>query len=87
MTDIFFPPDGGNAASIAARAKKICVDCKVEVNCLRYSLEGMTVSQDKVGIYARTTAKQRDRLRRQLKKTGVLDGPAVREGKPEWQAT
>lgn len=56
--DLFFPPHRSN--SVARSARRICATCPVRAHCLDYALG----DPDLDGIWAGTTPRERQRLRR-----------------------
>ena len=56
---IFFPV-GDTDASTIERAREICMNCQVNVDCLEYALE----TNQRAGIWGGTTEDERKSLRR-----------------------
>ncbi len=57
--DIFFAGQGENAA--VAEAKAVCADCDVRMVCLEYAVR----NPQTLGIWGRTTARERREIRKQ----------------------
>lgn len=62
--DMFFP-DRGKAASVVAKAKKVCWECPVRRNCLELAID---FSDDHFGVFGGTTSTDRRHIRRLMKK-------------------
>ena len=60
--DIFFPERGGSAEA----ARKICAKCDVKEPCLESQL-ALSSSEDGGGIWAGTTVKERQKMRKKRK--------------------
>lgn len=68
--DAFFPERGQSARA----AKRVCQDCEVRTPCLDYALE----ANERHGIYAGLSVRERDRLRhRRLAPVVHLPTPTV----------
>lgn len=61
---LFFPERGDN--STLSQAKKICSDCPVKLDCLRYAVE----NREEFGVWGEMTVKGFRKLRRQMDATG-----------------
>ena len=59
--DWFFPAPGGSVS----RARELCADCRVTVECLELALKIPGYCDS--GIWAGTSAQQRRRLRHQVR--------------------
>lgn len=57
--DVFFPENPKQMSE----ARAICAACPVRTDCLRYALS-LPVTDDRTGIFAGTSARQRERFRR-----------------------
>lgn len=55
--ELFFPERGTNTAQ---RARKVCSNCPVRVECLSYALD---MSENPHGIWGGTTERERARMR------------------------
>ncbi len=64
--ELFFPPErsGGHTHQVA-RARELCAGCQVRRPCLELALHGPQAHNDRYGIFAGTTARQRSTLRGQ----------------------
>jgi WhiB family transcriptional regulator, redox-sensing transcriptional regulator len=62
--ELFFPPErsGGHTHQVA-RARELCASCQVRQPCLDLALHGPQAHNDRYGIFAGTTARQRSTLR------------------------
>jgi WhiB family redox-sensing transcriptional regulator len=62
--ELFFPPErsGGHTHQVA-RARELCAGCQVRQPCLELALHGPQAHNDRYGIFAGTTARQRSTLR------------------------
>ena len=58
--DWWFPPKGGSTAPEARKAKAICAECPVRLDCLEHAV----TAPEPVGIWAGTSERQRRVLRR-----------------------
>lgn len=61
--ELFFPERSGGNSHQVARAREICAGCQVRQPCLATALHGPQAHNDRHGIFAGTTAKQRITLR------------------------
>jgi WhiB family redox-sensing transcriptional regulator len=59
--ELFFPQVGQTPQ--ATRAKQVCADCQVRAACLHSALGGPLATDDRYGIFAATTPRERQRLR------------------------
>ncbi len=64
--EMFFPEKGEAAA--AADAVQVCGGCPVQDQCLQFALT-LPGTQD-YGVWGGTTARQRDRIRQQMRRSG-----------------
>lgn len=69
-TALFFPPEGEGAPPEALR---LCRSCEVNGACLEYAL----ADADLAGIWAGTSARLRDRMRRRARLNRRTDKEAV----------
>ena len=65
--DLFFP-ERGEAEANVAQAKQVCAGCRVRECCLRYAMTPPVIT---TGVWGGTSAKERQRMRRQARLRGV----------------
>jgi WhiB family redox-sensing transcriptional regulator len=61
--ELFFPEESSGNGHQVTRAKELCATCQVRQPCLDTALHGPQAHNDRHGIFAGTTAKQRSKLR------------------------